>query len=165
LNWRGLVLFAVAPDGGAFLFREAITQTEEYQTSNFLICSKLENVSSDQKPWKSWWKRAATHSRFQGLQRKSLTTNDEVGSLPDSDLHAFQWHANGAGAFRCGHHTFRQAGIQRAGVGNCPASPYRPLPVILYFFFRSQIKMAGRSALNFGKSKAHALEGKKPNHL
>ena len=33
--------------------------------------------------------------------------------------------------------------------------------VILYFFFRSQIKMAGRSALNFGKSKARMLSKEK----
>ncbi len=33
--------------------------------------------------------------------------------------------------------------------------------VILYLFFRSQIKMAGRSALNFGKSKARMLSKEK----
>ncbi len=33
--------------------------------------------------------------------------------------------------------------------------------VILYFFFRSQIKMAGRSAMNFGKSKARMMSKEK----
>jgi cell division protease FtsH len=167
LNWRGLVLFAVALAliGGAFLFRGGnFTQTEEISNKQFLELLKAGKiVSTEQKPVEIVVEEGRNTQAISGFyKRKSLTTNEEVEVPFRTPIYM---PFNG---------TQMEQALAAANIvpsvkpeSNVLASaivsflPIALFLVILYFFFRSQIKMAGRSALNFGKSKARMLSKEK----
>ena len=95
LNWRGLVLFAVALAliGGAFLFRGGnFTQTEELSNKQFLELLKAGKiVSTEQKPVEIVVEEGRNTQAISGFyKRKSLTTTKRSRVLlPHSHLYAF----------------------------------------------------------------------------
>ncbi|MGA7883988.1 MAG: ATP-dependent zinc metalloprotease FtsH [Terrimicrobiaceae bacterium] len=167
LNWRGLVLFAVALAliGGAFLFRgNTFTQTEEISNKQFLDLLKAGKiVSTDQRPVEIVVEEGRNTQSIMGFyKRKSPTNNEEIevpfrtpiympfnGTQMEQALTA----ANITPSIRPESNVLASAIVSFL--------PIALFLVILYFFFRSQIKMAGRSALNFGKSKARMLSKEK----
>src|ERR1700752_972831 len=167
LNWRGLVLFAVALAliGGAFLFRGGnFTQTEEISNKQFLNLVKASKVvAPEQRPVEIIIEEGRNTPAIAGFYKgKSLTTNEEVEVPFRTPIYM---PFNG---------TQMEQALTAANIvpsvkpeSNVLASaivsflPIALFLVILYFFFRSQIKMAGRSALNFGKSKARMLSKEK----
>src|ERR1700752_4385916 len=167
LNWRGLVLFAVALAliGGAFLFRGGnFTQTEEISNKQFLDLLKAGKVvSTEQRPVEIIVEEGRNTQAIAGFyKRKSLTTNEEIevpfrtpiympfnGTQMEQALTA----ANITPSVKPDSNVLASAIVSFL--------PIALFLVILYFFFRSQIKMAGRSALSFGKSKARMLSKEK----
>ena len=167
MNWRGLVLFAVALAliGGAFLFRgNTFTQTEEISNKQFLDLLKAGKiVSTDQRPVEIVVEEGRNTQSIMGFyKRKSPTNNEEIeapfrtpiympfnGTQMEQALTA----ANITPSIRPESNVLASAIVSFL--------PIALFLVILYFFFRSQIKMAGRSALSFGKSKARMLSKEK----
>jgi cell division protease FtsH len=167
MNWRGLVLFAVALllIGGAFLFpRGGFAQQESITNKQFLDYVKAGKiVSTEEKPLEIVVDDArATQSIVGVYKKKNPTTNEEVETPFRTQIYV---PFNGKQI---------DAALEAAGItpsikseSNLLASaifsflPIALFLVILYFFFRSQIKMAGRSAMNFGKSKARMLSKEK----
>lgn len=167
MNWRGLVLFAVALSliGGAFLFRgNNFVQPEAIPYAKFIELVKAGKVmNTADTPLDLVVEEGRNTQYFEGkIKQKSKTTGEEV-AVP----------------FRTPIFTaFNGSDIQKALADAqitpsiVPKSDYFAsavisfLPiilflVILYFFFRSQIRMAGKGALNFGKSKARMMTKEK----
>jgi cell division protease FtsH len=167
MNWRGLVLFAVALAliGGAFLFpRSGFTQEETINNKQFLDLVKAGKiVSTEEKPLSIIVDDGRSTQTISGFyKKKNPTTNEEVDTPFRTPIYV---PFNGKQI---------DTALEAAGItpsikseSNIVASaifsflPIALFLVILYFFFRSQIKMAGRSAMNFGKSKARMLSKEK----
>ncbi len=167
LNWRGLILFAVALAliGGAFLFpRGGFAQPEVITNKQFLELVKTGKiVSTDEKPLDIVVDDGRSTQSIVGVyKKKSATTNEDVETPFRTQIYV---PFNGKQI---------DAALEAAGItpsikseSNFLASavlsflPILLFLVILYFFFRSQIKMAGRSAMSFGKSKARMLSKEK----
>lgn len=167
LNWRGLVLFAVALAliGGAFLFRGGnFTQTEEIPYPKFVELLKAGQIlSSDTKPLEIIVEEGRNTQAVSGFyKKKSLTTNTDLEvpfrtpifmAYNATDLEKLLSEANITPTI-----TPKSDYLASALLSFLPIALFL---VILYFFFRSQIKMAGRGALTFGKSKARMLSKEK----
>jgi cell division protease FtsH len=167
MNWRGLVLFAVALAliGGAFLFpRSGFSQQENISNKQFLDLVKAGKiVSTEDKPLEIIVDDGRSTQTISGIyKKKSTTSNEEIDTPFRTPIYV---PFNGKQI---------DAALEAAGItpsikseSNLLASaifsflPIALFLVILYFFFRSQIKMAGRSAMNFGKSKARMLSKEK----
>ena len=167
MNWRGLVLFAVALllIGGAFLFpRGGFAQQETISNKQFLtLVGQGKVVSTDEKPLEIVVDDARSTQSIVGVYKKTNPeTKEEVETPFRTQIYV---PFNGKQI---------DAALEKAGItpsikseSNLLASaifsflPIALFLVILYFFFRSQIKMAGRSAMNFGKSKARMLSKEK----
>ena len=160
------MLFAVALAliGGAFLFRGGnFLKQEEISNKQFLELLKAGKiVSTEQKPVEIIVEEGRNTQAISGFyKRKSLTTNEEIrcpSALRSTCLSmARRWskrsHANIIPSVKPESNVLASAIVSFL--------PIALFLVILYFFFRSQIKMAGRSALNFGKSKARMLSKEK----
>lgn len=166
-NWRGLVLLAVAFAliGGAFLFRGGSFMQPDVilypQFEQLIAENKI--IATAEKPLELVVERGSNTQFLSGLyKKKSPTSGDDIEAPFRVDIFV---PFNG------------QALFDKLTAANLPFS-FRPeanvlsdvligfLPillflVILYFFFRSQIKMAGKGAMNFGKSKARMLSREK----
>jgi cell division protease FtsH len=167
MNWRGLVLFAVALAliGGAFLFpRGGFSQPEIITNKQFLdLVKENKVVSTPEKPLEIVVDEALKTQSIVGLyKKKSPTTNEDIEAPFRTQIYI---PYNGEQI----HAALDAAGIyptiksESNAVFSALLSfvPIALFLVILYFFFRSQIKMAGRSAMNFGKSKARMLSKEK----
>ncbi len=171
LNWRGLILFAVALAliGGAFLFpRDGFAQRESIPNKQFLqLVKDGKIISTEEHPLQVVVDETRSTQSIQGVYKK--TTKPTDGSEPKEVDTEFSTQIfvpfNGEQI----NAALEAAGITPSIKSEVPffASPlmsFLPIAiflVILYFFFRSQIKMAGRSAMNFGKSKARVLSKEK----
>ncbi|MFA7234142.1 MAG: ATP-dependent zinc metalloprotease FtsH, partial [Terrimicrobiaceae bacterium] len=167
MNWRGLVLFAVALAliGGAFLFRgNNFAQSEPVTYPKFLELVKAGKiVNTADAPLELVVEEGRNTQYLEGkVKQKSKTTGEETAVPFRTPIFT---SFNGSDIQK----TLAEAGITPSIV---PKSDYLAsavvsfLPillflVILYFFFRSQIKMAGKGALNFGKSKARMMSKEK----
>ena len=156
-NWRGIVLFivAIALIGGAFIFKTPYGNVEEIPLYRFnqLLADKqivndihhpVEVILEDGRPTQ-WVK-----GYYKGAQTDVTQFRTSVSLEYDKDLKT----------------RLRDAGLEFVSVkseSNLLASavigflPIALFLLILYFFFRQQIRMAGKGALNFGKSKARML--------
>ncbi|PWU11129.1 MAG: cell division protein FtsH [Verrucomicrobia bacterium] len=162
LNWRGLLLVAVAIAllGGALLVRGgSFSQAEEISSSRFydlLKASKI--VSTTERPLSINVEEGRKTETIVGYYSKKTATGATV-------LQPFQ-----TTVFISYDGQQLRDSLQKAGIepnirsqSNAFAStllnlvPILLLFVAVYFFFRSQIKMAGKGALNFGKSKARMM--------
>jgi len=163
MNWRGLVLFAVALSliGGAFLFRgNSLAQTESIPYPQFMqLVREGKVISTTEAPLKLVVEEGRNTQFFEGkVKMKSKTTGEEVPTAFRTPIFtAF----NGSEI----ELALRDAKITpaiepRSDVLGSALISFLPILlflVILYFFFRSQIKMAGKGAMNFGKSKARMM--------
>ncbi len=167
MNWRGLVLFAVALSliGGAFLFRgNNFTQPEAIPFPKFLELVKAGQVmNTPEAPLELVVEEGRNTQYFEGkVKQKSKTTGEEAAVPFRTPIFT---PFNGSEV---------QAALSAAGItpSIVPKSdilasaiisflPIILFLVILYFFFRSQIRMAGKGALNFGKSKARMMSKEK----
>ncbi len=170
MNWRGLVLFAVALAliGGAFLFRgNSFTQAELIPYPKFLeLVREGKVVSSTDEPLQLVVEEGRNTQYFEGKVKQKSTVAGQAGQEVTVSFRTPVFTPfNGSEI----EEALKAAGITPSIV---PKSDYLAsalvsfLPiilflVILYFFFRSQIKMAGKGALNFGKSKARMMSKEK----
>ena len=170
-NWRGLLLFAVAFAliGGAFIFREGnLAQVDELSYPKFselLAAGKI--VSTAEHPLELVVEEGRNTQTLSGYYRKLVTL--PASKEPEERLAQFKTPVfmpfNGEAV----EQQLKQAGITPAvrAESNLLATtligflPIALFLVLLYFIFRSQIKMAGRGALNFGKSKARMMAREK----
>ena len=166
-NWRSLLLvsIAVALIGGAFLFRgSSIANTEEITFQKFESLLKDKKLlSTQEKPIELVIEEGRNTQTLSGYYlKKSPNSEDEVATPFKTSV--FMPY-NGATL---------EKDLSAAGItpnvrpeSNMLAStilnilPIALFLVVLYFFFRSQIKMAGRGAMSFGKSKAKMLAREK----
>jgi len=167
MNWKGLVLFAVALAlfGGVFLFRgNNFAQSEPIPYPKFIELVKTGKiVNTADSPLELVVEEGRNTQYFEGkIKQKSKTTGEEI-TVPFRTPVFISF--NGSEIQKA----LADAGITPSTV---PKSDYfasavvQFIPillflVILYFFFRSQIKMAGKGALNFGKSKARMMSKEK----
>ena len=167
MNWRGLVLFAVALAlfGGVFLFRgNNFAQSEPISYPKFLELVKAGKiVITPDSPLKLVVEEGRNTQYLEGeVKQKSKTTGEET-SVPFRTTIYTSFNASDI------QKTLAEAGITPSIISKSDyfASavvsflPILLFLVILYFFFRSQIKMAGKGALNFGKSKARMMSKEK----
>jgi cell division protease FtsH len=163
MNWRGLVLFAVAffLIGGAFLFRGgAMGEIDELTYNQFLkILEEGRIVATADQPLRIVVEEGRKTETIAGYYKKTGTSADAdtVVQFRTPVLLSFQ-----------GRELERLLEEKNIVYSIRPESnllgstligllPILLFLVILYFFFRSQIKMAGKGAMNFGKSKARML--------
>ena len=167
-NWRGLLLFAIAFAliGGAFLFRgNTIAATDEITLSKFeSLLKDGKIISTAEKPLDLVIEEGRNTQYLSGYYRKKATA-PATEEIPTPFKTSVYMPFNG---------TTLEKQLAAAGItpnvrpeSNILAStilnilPIILFLVVLYFFFRSQIKMAGRGAMNFGKSKAKMLAREK----
>ena len=156
-NWRGIVLciIAILLIGGAFVFKGPMNSPEEIPLYGFndLLASKkivndkahpVEIVREDGRPtqWVKGYYRAA--------QGEDIPFRTQVDMEFDRDLQS-RLAASGLQ-----YVTVKSESnlLASAVIGFLPIALFL---LVLYFFFRQQIRMAGKGALNFGKSKARML--------
>lgn len=163
MNWRGLVLFAVAffLIGGAFLFRGgAMGERDELQYSQFLkILDEGRLVATADQPLKIIVEEGRKTETISGYYKKPSATGEGESVVPfitpvllsfqGAELEKLLEEKNIIYAIRPESNL-----LGSTLIGLIPILLFL---VILYFFFRSQIKMAGKGAMNFGKSKARML--------
>ena len=151
--------------GGALLFRGTnFTQAEDIPYPKFVELVKAGKViSTADSPLELVVEEGRNTQYLSGkVKQKNKTTGEEVPVLFHTPIFTT---FNGSDLQK----TLTDAGITPSIV---PKSDYvgatiiNLLPIVLflvllYFFFRSQIKMAGKGALNFGKSKARMLSKEK----
>jgi cell division protease FtsH len=163
MNWRGLVLFAIAFAliGGAFFLRGgSIAPADELtygQFQDLLLKGKI--VSTETHPLQiiveegkktetisGYYKKAATNGQGEIL---SAFKTPVLLSFKGSELDKLLAEKGIVPAIKPESNL-----LATTLIGFLPILLFL---LILYFFFRSQIKMAGKGALNFGKSKARML--------
>ncbi|MGC1479520.1 MAG: ATP-dependent zinc metalloprotease FtsH [Chthoniobacterales bacterium] len=165
-NWRGLVLLAVAFAliGGAFLFRgNALLQVDQLSYPQFeALVSDEKVIATTEKPLELVVEQNSKTEYLTGTYNKQAADGTEVATPFRVDVFT----------------EFNGTAIRDAlSAANLPVD-VRPesnlwastliglLPIaifllVLYFFFRSQIKMAGKGAMSFGKSKAKMMAREK----
>ena len=166
LNWRGLLLIVIALVliGGAFLIRGGnFAQTEEIAYPKFLELLKAGKVvSTPERPLEIIVEEGRNTQSVSGFFKKPGPNNEPVDTafrtpvflqFNEKQLNDALAAANITPAI-----TPKSDYLASAIISFLPIALFL---LILYFFFRSQIKMAGRSALNFGKSKARMLSKEK----
>ncbi|MCX7868450.1 MAG: ATP-dependent zinc metalloprotease FtsH [Terrimicrobiaceae bacterium] len=163
LNWRGLILFAVALSliAGAFLFRSGnLSHSEDIPLWRFQkLLDEGRIVSTENRPVEIVVEEGSNTQTISGWYKNPGTDGAPESTIPFRTTVFMPF--NGPQLEKA----FEKAGIIPSvrRESNLLAStligflPILLFLVILYFFFRSQIKMAGRSALTFGKSKARML--------
>jgi cell division protease FtsH len=166
-NWRGLLLFTVAFAliGGTFLFRgSSIASTDEITLPKFeALLKDGKIVSTAEKPLELVIEEGRNTQTLSGYYRKKTASSSE--EIPTPFKTSVYMPFNG---------TTLEKELAAAGItpnvrseSNMVATtilnilPIALFLVVLYFFFRSQIKMAGKGAMNFGKSKAKMLAREK----
>jgi cell division protease FtsH len=167
-NWRGLLLFAIAFAliGGAFLFRgSSLATTEEITLAKFeSLLKEGKIISTAEKPLDLVIEEGRNTQYLSGFYRKKGVA-PATEEIPTPFKTSVYMPFNG---------TTLEKELAAVGItpnvrpeSNVLASTIlNILPIVLflavlYFFFRSQIKMAGRGAMNFGKSKAKMLAREK----
>lgn len=163
LNWRGLFLVAIAIVllGGALLVRGgSFSQVEDIPNSRFYeLLNELKIISTPDRPLAINVEEGRKTETVTGYYRKKTANSAESGLQPFQTTVFISYDGQQL------RDSLRKAGIEPniRSQSNAFAStllnlvPILLLFVAIYFFFRSQIKMAGKGALNFGKSKARMM--------
>lgn len=163
LNWRGLVLFAIAFAliGGAFLFRgNNFNQTELIQYPKFIkLVKEGKLIVTPEAPLELVVEEGRNTQYFEGKVKMASRTTGEEGPVAFRTPIFTQFNGSEI------DQALTEAGITpaitpKSDLLASAVLSFLPIVlflIILYFFFRSQIKMAGKGALNFGKSKARML--------
>jgi len=167
MNWRGLIFIFIALGliAGAFFFRgNNFIPAEEIPLPKFEALLKDGKIISTQdKPLELLVEEGKNTQSLSGFYRKKSTTSNEEIAAPFKTTVYMPFNG-----------TTLEKELSAAGITPTPRSesniilstiasflPIILFLLILYFFFRSQIKMAGRSAMGFGKSKAKMLAREK----
>ncbi len=158
-NWRGVVLFAlaIALIGGAFLFRNDMTRTKDVPFPKFRELLEKDLVIRDdpQRPIELVSEPNSSTDTIRGYARTGK---------PPQEIEPFRTQVN-LKFNQSLQKTLAEYNIipEERAENNLVASmivgflPIALFLLVLYFFFRQQIRMAGKGALNFGKSKARML--------
>jgi cell division protease FtsH len=159
-NWRGLILFAmaIALIGGALLFRNPMANVTEVPLVKFYELLEKDQVVKDKVDLVTDQSSGQTY--ITGLARINTTANatpekfkSQVNLDFNNDLRE-RLEKYGVVA----NPKMETNLVASALLGFLPIALFL---LILYFFFRQQIRMAGKGALNFGKSKARMLSREK----
>jgi cell division protease FtsH len=170
-NWRGLLLFAVAFAliGGAFIFRGGnLAQVDELSYPKFSeLLAEGKIVSTAERPLELVVEEGRNTQTLSGYYRKMVTVPPAVE--PEERMVQFK-----TAVFMPFNGEAVEQQLKAAGIvpnvrseSNLLATtligflPILIFLVLLYFIFRSQIKMAGRGAMSFGKSKARMMAREK----
>ncbi|HEV7869166.1 MAG TPA: ATP-dependent zinc metalloprotease FtsH, partial [Chthoniobacteraceae bacterium] len=154
-NWRGLVLFAIAIllIGGAFIFNKG-GQVKEVSYPEFKGLLDKGQIDSGKgielvtEP-NTGLEFVRYYSRpSEGAPLEPHRTQINLQYMPH-----LQWMLEEQYKLRVTPKTENNA-LASAVLGFLPIAF---LLVLLYFFFRQQIRMAGKGAMNFGKSKARMM--------
>lgn len=173
-NWRGLLLFATAFAliGGIFIFRENnLSQTDELSYPKFSeLLAEGKIISTPDRPLELIVEQSRNTQTLSGYYRKegapaSAEKPDEAGERITPFKTPVFMPFNGQAL----EQQLKQAGItpsirEESNLLTTTLIGFLPIAlflILLYFIFRSQIKMAGRGALNFGKSKARMMAREK----
>ncbi len=155
-NWRGLILFAIAVIliVGAFIFKGGPGNVREVAYPKF-----IEMLAGDQLDKSKGIELVNEQSLGTHFLRAWEKTGGEVAAAPvrtQVDLQYMpylKWELEEKYGFKVTPRTDSNF-VASALLGFLPIALFL---LILYFFFRQQIRMAGKGALNFGKSKARML--------
>ena len=166
-NWRGLLLFAIAFAliGGAFLFRESgLVATEEITLPRFeSLLKEGKIISTQEKPIDLIVEEGSNTQTLSGYYRKVLPPATEPVPTPFKTVVYMPFNGGtlekDLAAYGITPNIRRESNMVASTILNI--LPIALFLVVLYFFFRSQIKMAGKGAMNFGKSKAKMLAREK----
>jgi cell division protease FtsH len=162
-NWRGVILFAIAFAliGLAILFRGggAYGTEEDVPYNRFLELLEHKQIVNDPKyPLRLVVEEGRPTQTIRGAYTRAGVGKEPAQQVPfrttiylnfTTDLQEKLAAANVPIAIRTESNVIAQAVI-----GFVPIALFL---LILYFLFRQQIRMAGKGALNFGKSKARML--------
>lgn len=167
MNWRGilLVVIALALIGGAFFFRgNNLMTSEELSLPKFeALLKNGKIISTAEKPLELLVEEGKNTQALSGFYLKKMQNSEEEIAAPFKTT-VFMPYNSGT----------LEKELSAAGISVTPKAesnmvlsalasffPVILFLLILYFFFRSQIKMAGKSAMSFGKSKAKMLAREK----
>jgi cell division protease FtsH len=163
-NWRGMVLFAIAITLllCAFLFRGPMTNTKEIPYPELLTLLDEKKIITDNKefPLKLISTTSSANPVLVGFRRPdSPSTAPQRFRTPINLMYlqdTLYWEMQKRGVTL----------IQEEDNNLLASALFSFLPILLfllllYFLFRQQIRMAGKGALNFGKSKARMLSREK----
>ena len=163
-NWRGVILFAIAFAliGLAVLFRGGTSYgtEEEVPYNRFLQLLESKQIVSDPNhPVLLVVEEGRPTQTMRGAYTRPGVGNAPSQQVPISNDGLFEFRDRLAGQTRGGRcaggdpHRLRMFWRRRSS-GFVPIALFL---LVLYFLFRQQIRMAGKGALNFGKSKARML--------
>jgi cell division protease FtsH len=161
-NWRGVILIAIAFAliGLAVLFRGgAYANFEDVPYNRFIELLENKQIVSDKNyPLQLVYQEGQPTQTLRGAYIKQAIGPNQAQQVPFRTTVALNFATDL-------QEKLRQAGITPAIrtdsnlmaqtlVGFLPIALFL---LVLYFLFRQQIRMAGKGALNFGKSKARML--------
>src|SRR5438067_746124 len=165
-NWRGVILIAIAFAliGLAVLFRGgAYASFEDVPYNRFIELLENKQIVSDKNyPLQLVYQEGQPTQTLRGAYIKQAIGPNQAQQVPFRTTVALNFATDL-------QEKLRQAGITPAIrtdsnlmaqtlVGFLPIALFL---LVLYFLFRQQIRMAGKGALNFGKSKARMLAREK----
>jgi cell division protease FtsH len=185
LNWRGLVLFMVAFAliGGAFLFPRSQADTEISYSQFLELLQSKKVISNKDRPLELIVDQGSNTQTLSGSYLLTDPTAPDATAPPIDAAVTAPAKSNAAAPDAAQQYrrfrttVFLQSSEELDRIlqpysltvskivpnSNAVATAiFTFLPVFLillmiYFFFRQQIRMAGKGALNFGKSKARVL--------
>jgi cell division protease FtsH len=157
-NWRGLVLFAIAIAliGGAFFFRGGAYGSPEELTLPQFYAKLDQKLVRTEKPLELVVEEGRATQYLKGVYVRKTQQGDELVPFRTTVFSDFNKDLPDR---------LREAGAEytiKAESNLLASAMFSFLPIIvffvvLYFLFRQQIRMAGKGALNFGKSRARML--------
>ncbi len=160
-NWRGLILFAaaIALIGGAFYMRSPLANAQELPYPQFQKMVEDDRVT--QKGLKLVSEAGSPTDTIRGFLLKDKSVSAEVPSnlAPfRTPIHP-QYNKDLLDDLKARHLVPEiEAGNNNIVLGALlNFLPIAFILLLLYFFFRQQLRMAGKGALSFGKSKARML--------
>lgn len=166
-NWRSilLVVIALALIGGAFFFRgNSLMTSEELSLPKFeTLLKDGKIISTPEKPLELLIEEGKNTQVLSGFYLKKTQNSQEEIAAPFKTTVFMPFNSG----------TLEKE-LSAAGITATPKAesnvflstiinffPVILFLLVLYFFFRSQLKMAGKSAMSFGKSKAKMLAREK----
>ncbi|MGB8169864.1 MAG: ATP-dependent zinc metalloprotease FtsH [Chthoniobacteraceae bacterium] len=158
-NWRGLILFAIAIllIGGAFFFKGGpmgnvrevpFPEFKAKLEGNLIVKEKGIDLINEQSVGTHYLRAWARGGAEPGSPIEQIRTQVDLQYMP-----YLQWMLEEQYKIAVTPRTDSNF-VASALLGFMPIALFL---LILYFFFRQQIRMAGKGALNFGKSKARML--------
>ena len=157
-NWRGVILLAAALVliAGALFFKGPYSTPEEISPNDFLkmLQSNQLSVTKDH-PLEVLVDDQKSIQYLQGYYKNPRTPGDDVRFRTPVSV---DWNPDVVDAIRKAGYVPTVSSennlLASAFLGFLPIGVFL---LILYFFFRQQIRMAGKGALNFGKSRARMM--------